>query len=133
MKRQNRLVLIDARGHGASDKPHDPAAYDMALRVSDVTSVLDDLQIERANFFGYSMGGWIGFGLAKYAPTRFRSLILGGAHPYESVQGNRDALFGGMTSFVSLLKQAYGSFMTQDMLARQEANDLEALLALSQD
>jgi hypothetical protein len=38
-----------------------------------------------------------------------------------------------MTSFVSLLKQAYGSFMTQDMLARQEANDLEALLALSQD
>jgi pimeloyl-ACP methyl ester carboxylesterase len=134
LKHRNRLVLMDARGHGASDKPHDPAAYDMALRVSDVTSVLDDLQIERANFFGYSMGGWIGFGLAKHAPTRFRSLILGGAHPYaERVQGFRDALAGGMTTFISLLKQAYGSFMTQDMLARHEANDLEALSALSQD
>jgi len=131
---QNRLILIDARGHGASDKPHDPAAYDMALRVSDVTSVLDDLQIERANFFGYSMGGWIGFGIAKHAPTRFRSLILGGAHPYaESFQWVRDALSGGMTGLISLVKQAYGSFLTPDMLTRHEANDLGALLALSQD
>jgi len=106
----------------------------MALRVSDVTSVLDHLQIERANFFGYSMGGWNGFGCAKYAPTRFRLLIIGGAHPYaESVQGFRDALSGGMTSFISLLKQAYGPFITPDMLTRHEANDLEALLALSPD
>ena len=134
LKRRNRLVLIDARGHGASDKPHDPAAYEMALRVSDVTAVLDDLRIEQANFFGYSMGGWIGFGVAKHAPTRFLSLILGGAHPFaESVQGYRDALSGGMATFVSLLKQAYGSFLTPDMLARHKANDLDALLALSQD
>jgi len=29
------------------------------------------------------MGGWIGFGLAKYAPERIQRLIIGGAHPYE--------------------------------------------------
>jgi pimeloyl-ACP methyl ester carboxylesterase len=134
LKRQNRLILIDARGHGASDKPHDPVAYEMALRVSDVTAVLDHLHIERANFFGYSMGGVVGFGLAKYAPTRFRSLILGGAHPFsESFQGFRDTLSGGMTSFGPRVKQAYGSFMTPNMLARYEANDLDALLALSRD
>jgi pimeloyl-ACP methyl ester carboxylesterase len=101
LKQENLLILIDARGHGASDKPHDPAAYDLALRASDVTSVLDDMKVERANFFGYSMGGWIGFGLAKYAPSRFRSLILGGAHPYaESVQGIRDGLPNGMVAFI---------------------------------
>ncbi len=134
LKQENQLILVDARGHGASDKPHDSTAYDLALRASDVTSVLDDLKVERANFFGYSMGGWIGFGLAKHAPTRFRSLILGGGHPYaESVQGFRDSLSGGMTGFVALLKQAYGHFMTPAMLARHEANDLAALLALSQD
>ena len=89
---------------------------------------------QRANFFGYSMGGWIGFGLAKYAPSRFRSLILGGAHPYaESVQGFRDSLSGGMAVFIALVKQAYGAFLTPDILARHEANDLVALLALSQD
>jgi pimeloyl-ACP methyl ester carboxylesterase len=134
LKRENRLILMDARGHGASDKPHEPASYDMALRVTDVTSVLDDLQIERANFFGYSLGAWVGFGLAKHAPNRFRSLILGGAHPYaESLQGFRDALSSGMTGFIAFLKQWYGSFKTPDMLVRHEANDLEALSASSQD
>jgi len=134
LKHDNQLIMIDARGHGASDKPHDPAAYDMASRVSDVTSVLDDLKLERANFFGYSMGGWIGFGLAKHAPDRCHSLILGGAHPFtESVQGFRDGVSNGTAAFVSMVKQAYGPFLTPGMLARHEANDLEALLALSQD
>jgi pimeloyl-ACP methyl ester carboxylesterase len=36
-----RLILIDARGHGASDKPHDPDAYALNRRVSDVAAVLD--------------------------------------------------------------------------------------------
>lgn len=77
-----RLVLIDARGHGASDKPHDPSAYQLALRVSDVIAVLDDLHIPQACYWGYSMGGWIGFGLACHAPTRCRALIIAGAHPF---------------------------------------------------
>ena len=37
-----RLILIDARGHGASDKPHDPDAYVLNRRVADVVTVLDD-------------------------------------------------------------------------------------------
>jgi pimeloyl-ACP methyl ester carboxylesterase len=31
-----QLILIDARGHGASDKPHDPAAYEMQRQVADI-------------------------------------------------------------------------------------------------
>jgi pimeloyl-ACP methyl ester carboxylesterase len=134
LTRDHQLILIDARGHGASDKPHDEAAYDMALRVSDVTSVLDALDLQRAHFFGYSMGGWIGFGMAKFAPDRVHSLILGGAHPFaERVQGFRDGLAGGMTSFISMLRQAFGPVMTPAMLERLKANDLQALLALSYD
>src|SRR5215831_14546262 len=77
-----RLVLIDARGHGASDKPHDPDAYELERRVADVVAVLDGLAIEKAVFWGYSMGGWIGFGAAKYARQRIRALVIGGQHPY---------------------------------------------------
>src|SRR6266508_3473091 len=51
-----RLILVDARGHGASDKPHDPAAYRDHLMAGDVLAVLDDLAIAGAHFFGYSMG-----------------------------------------------------------------------------
>src|ERR1700752_4618190 len=50
-----QLILIDSRGHGQSDKPHDPAAYDLALRVADVVSVLDQLGHQKADFLGYSL------------------------------------------------------------------------------
>ena len=76
-----RLILIDARGHGASDKPHDPDAYVLNRRVADVVAVLDALDIAKALFWGYSMGGWIGFGIAKYAKERVRALVIGGQHP----------------------------------------------------
>ena len=68
--------------HGESDKPHDPAAYGLAHRTADVLAVLDDLSIQKADYFGYSLGGWIGFGLVKRAPQRFSSFIFGAAHPY---------------------------------------------------
>lgn len=93
LKSLRRLIRVDARGHGASDKPHDPSAYNLDFRVADVTAVLDDLDIRQTDYFGFSMGDWIGFGLAMYAPIRIRSLILGGAHPYaENMQVFRDLM-----------------------------------------
>ncbi len=74
-----RLVLIDARGHGQSDKPHEPESYRTELCVGDVTAVLDDLGVRRSHCFGYSLGGRTCFGLAKYAPGRVKSLVIGGA------------------------------------------------------
>src|SRR5215467_13654037 len=82
MKSHYQLILVDARGHGASDKPHDPDAYRLPLKVGDVVAVLDALHVPSAHFWGYSMGGWIGWGMAKYAPERVQGLVIGGAHPY---------------------------------------------------
>jgi pimeloyl-ACP methyl ester carboxylesterase len=50
-----RLILLDAREHGDSDKPHSPEAYELKTRVADITVVLDDLGIAQAHFLGYSM------------------------------------------------------------------------------
>jgi pimeloyl-ACP methyl ester carboxylesterase len=82
LKSDHRLVMIDARGHGASDEPQDPKSYRLKSMVSDVVAVLDDLDIRKAHFFGYSMGGWMCFGLARYAPERSYSFVIGGMHPY---------------------------------------------------
>src|SRR5215470_19323943 len=73
LRAHHRLILVDSRGHGDSDKPHDPAAYELSLRVGDIVAVLDALDMPAASFWGYSMGGWYGFGLAKYAPERIRA------------------------------------------------------------
>ena len=49
--------------------------------------MLDDAGIERAIYWGYSMGGHIGYAIAHYAPERFDALILGGMHPYARDRG----------------------------------------------
>src|SRR5438067_2519216 len=68
LRAQYNLVLIDPRGQGKSDKPHETAAYGIDQRVADVLAVLDALSIARTHFVGYSMGAWIGFALGIHAP-----------------------------------------------------------------
>lgn len=75
------ILLVDARGHGASDKPHDPEAYDMRNRVLDITAVMDAEGVQHAHYHGYSMGGTIGWATMIYAPQRFLSWTLGGSMP----------------------------------------------------
>jgi pimeloyl-ACP methyl ester carboxylesterase len=134
LKDRHTLILIDARGHGQSDKPHDPKAYDLPLRAADVVAVLDDLRVQRADFLGYSMGGWIGFGLAKHVPQRFNSFILGGAHPYaENTQAIRDRMPEDKAAFAAGLDKTYGALLTPARRARLLTNDLVALRALTQD
>ena len=76
--KEYQLILIDARGHGRSDKPHQPEAYRLKHFVNDTLAVLDELEVEKPHFLGYSMGGMVGLGIGVYSPDRFRSLIIGG-------------------------------------------------------
>jgi len=78
LKREHQLILVDARGHGASDKPHDTSAYSNEARATDVASVLRALAIPRADYMGYSMGGCIAYSLAQYVPECVHRLIIGG-------------------------------------------------------
>jgi pimeloyl-ACP methyl ester carboxylesterase len=80
LKDSNRLILIDCRGHGKSDKPTDAAQYGKKM-MNDIVKLMDHLSIEKANFFGYSMGGSITFGLLLHEPNRVKSVVLGGFIP----------------------------------------------------
>ena len=137
LKDKYQLILIDVRGHGASDKPHDPEAYQMKTLVADVVAVLDHLRIDKAHFLGYSMGGWIGFGIAKYAPEHFYSLILGGTHPYKpnaDEQAELDYYIQlykkGNDALIAEEEKQLGLEMTPYMRARCMASDTKAIVAL---
>ena len=82
LRADHRLILIDARAHGQSDKPHDPLQYRQELMVGDVVAVLDDLAVAKAHYIGASMGAAIGFQMARYAPDRLHSLALLGYGRY---------------------------------------------------
>jgi pimeloyl-ACP methyl ester carboxylesterase len=51
-----RTIALDQRGHGASDKPHDPAAYGDGALVRDAQALVDHLGLESCACAGYSMG-----------------------------------------------------------------------------
>lgn len=71
LKKSFQLILIDGRGFGDSDKPHDANYYQTQLIASDTIAVMNNLGIDRAHCFGYSMGG-----------RNANAFIIGGAHPY---------------------------------------------------
>jgi pimeloyl-ACP methyl ester carboxylesterase len=73
-----RAIALDNRGHGASAKLYEPAAYHSAVMAEDVRALLDHLQIPRADVMGYSMGARISAFLALAHPDRVRSVVLGG-------------------------------------------------------
>ena len=134
VKADHQVILPDSRGHGRSDKPHDAAAYELALRTSDVLAVLDELGIRKADYFGYSLGGWIGFDLAIRAPERFGSFIFGGSHPYaENMQPFRDLMPRDREAFAAMIDQAFGRRLSSAMRTRLLANDLDALRTLTQN
>lgn len=73
-----RVIALDNRGHGASDRPHDPEAYYPSLMAADAAALLTHLGIEQAHVMGYSMGARNAAFLAIEHGHRVRSLVFGG-------------------------------------------------------
>jgi pimeloyl-ACP methyl ester carboxylesterase len=77
-KAGRRAIALDNRGHGASSKLYDAAAYDTRLMAGDVRALLDHLGLPRADIMGYSMGARVAAFLAVEHSAYVRSAIFGG-------------------------------------------------------
>lgn len=73
-----RVIALDNRGHGQSDKPHDPEAYRPETMAADAAGLLESLGITSAHVMGYSMGARISAFLTINRPELVRSVIFGG-------------------------------------------------------
>ena len=126
-------ILVDARGHGMSDKPHDVADYRMELLVSDLVHVLDSLGTPIVDFMGYSFGAWVGFGMAKFAPERLRSVVLGGMHPYVRDPGPLNRRIDRFTRTGDALAEGghHAELFPESVKAQFAENDIQALIALT--
>ena len=74
------MIALDCRGHGKSDKPHDPEKYGPEM-AADVVRLLDHLKIEKAHLIGYSSGAFIAGKVAATHPERVLSVVYGGQAP----------------------------------------------------
>lgn len=77
LARGYRVIALDLRGHGKSDAPHEPAAYEHIA--TDVIALMDHLGVERGHIVGYSLGGIIALKLLTTHPERFLSAVVGAA------------------------------------------------------
>ncbi len=75
-----RVVALDCRGHGKSDKPHDAKSYGMEM-IEDVARLMDHLGVAKAHIVGYSMGGAITGKFIVTHPDRVISAVFGGSAP----------------------------------------------------
>ena len=121
-----RVIGLDCRGHGHSDKPHDEAAYAVDVMAEDVLRLLDHVDVQTAHYLGYSMGARIGLEVVLRNPDRIDRAVLGGlgavgaiahaaeiAHAFRTREPTRDPVAQTFFSFASA----------------RPVNDLEALAA----
>ena len=73
-----RIIGLDSRGHGFSEKPHDEAAYSVEIMAGDVLRLLDHLDVATPAYLGYSMGSRIGLEVVMQSPRRVTRAVLGG-------------------------------------------------------
>jgi pimeloyl-ACP methyl ester carboxylesterase len=127
------LILMDSRGYGASDKPHDPSDYILHPLVGDVIAVIDELGLSQINFWGWSVGGAVAFALAHAFPERLKTVIIGGACAGAAVEPDEPNKFrdsvekGGVPWLVELWKQNLPISKAQE--ARLSQLDIQALSA----
>ena len=132
------VITLDLRGHGRSGKPHEESAYRMDRFVADVLAVLDQLEVERADYLGYSLGGRIGFSLADAFPARIGRFVSAAGAPGNQ-RGAFDRLFfpgcidimesAGMKGFVESWERHSGQPVDRATRAAMLANDATALAA----
>lgn len=124
-----RAIALDNRGHGASTKLYDPAAYHSAVMAEDVRRLLDHLRIQCADVMGYSMGARIATFLTVNHPARVGSVVIGGL-------GNRMVEEVGLPDKVAEALEAPSLADVSDptgrmfrSFAEQTKSDLKALAA----
>lgn len=84
----HRVLCVDQRGHGRSDKPAD--GYDLGTLADDLATVLERLGVERATVVGHSFGGQVAFRLAAASSAVAERLVLVGSN---AVRASRSEAF----------------------------------------
>jgi len=96
------VVALDSRGHGQSDKPHDPERYGEEKMARDLVGLLDLIGARRVDLVGYSMGGIVALIVASHE-LRLRRLIVGGIGASAAELGGVDSRVRPAASIVKAL------------------------------
>lgn len=131
-----RVLALDCRGHGLSDKPKGP--YSTTRFAKDVLNILDTLQCEKAVIAGCSMGGTIALTFCGAYPERVDGLSVfdttvwyGDDAPPKWEQRAQAALDGGMTALIGFQLERW--FSPEFLAIRRDVVDRALAIFLAND
>ncbi len=136
-----RLINVDLRGHGASDKPHEASAYFSNALIGDVLAVADAESLDRFAIWGQSYGGGVAWMTAAAAPERVLAMVTSGEwdprygrqEQTEPDRWNEALRDGGTRALVDRFRIEWGEIFDREFPPWAQAvtlrADPEALLA----
>jgi pimeloyl-ACP methyl ester carboxylesterase len=119
-----RVVAVDVRGRGRSDRDPMPERYQPPVYVRDVVAVLDEFGIGRAVFVGTSMGGLMTMMSAVLAPERVAAGVLNDIGPIVDPRGlQRIAGYVGKSGAFASWNELIAAIKTAQSVAFPDADD----------
>jgi len=124
-----RVIALDNRGHGASQKFYEEDAYRLELMADDVADLIDHLELKKPHVMGYSMGGRITSMLAHMHPDKVNKAIIAG-NGYNMIEGGFDSreIYDGLMAETDEDVQTKIGIEFR-AFAKQTRSDLKALAA----
>jgi 3-oxoadipate enol-lactonase len=119
-----RVIVMDLRGHGRSDKPNE--RYSIGGFTKDVVALIEHLQLGPVHLIGLSMGGMIGFQLGVDRPELLKSLTIINSGPEVKVRSPRDGVELAKRWTLSRLfsLEAIAKVLSQKMFPKPEQTEL---------
>ena len=126
-----RVLGIDQRGHGRSDKPHDWRSYGIRTLVGDIETVLDTYLIDSAFYVGYSLGARVGWEVVQQLDGRIERVVLGGVPDgIPLARLDLDQVREYVESAIPVRHAVTQNYIR--LVERVQGNDVRALLALAE-
>jgi pimeloyl-ACP methyl ester carboxylesterase len=130
---QRRVVAIDLRGHGLSQKFHQPADYSLGAMAGDVLAIVEHLQIKKPDLIGFSLGARVVLDLLRQRGDRFLlGVLCGVGDALVNPREERDA-----AAFANAMEAGTADDVGDDMarrfrlFAEGQGQDLKSLAACS--
>lgn len=124
-----RVITLDLRGHGQSDKPG--GRYSMPMFADDVVGLLKALDIEAAHVVGLSLGGMVAFQLALDFPGMVKTLVIVNSFPEVVIRSFKDLLDALQRFAIVRLKgmRKMGEVLASRLFPKEEHAPIRAIFA----